>query len=190
LCTSRALETNTPFFFLVLTEAQNLSWREMTEVANAAVHEVLGQRLADVDEPIVDYFVNVLADEDFDFGVHGDGVFKAIGDLLVDSGCVSDYSECRSVSSLAYIFLVFLFLLTSDLISCTIWNVLIFIGSHRSIITCQLCHANSLSSSANFCPWKYSFMSLMGLKWPLLICLASCSFVLNILLTLIFNITM
>ncbi|XP_078182638.1 general control non-repressible 3 [Carex rostrata] len=71
----------------------------MTEVASAAVHEVLGQGLVDLDEPIVDYFVNVLADEDFDFGVDGDGVFKAIGDLLIDSGCVSDYSECRSVCS-------------------------------------------------------------------------------------------
>ncbi|KAJ1694600.1 hypothetical protein LUZ63_011298 [Rhynchospora breviuscula] len=69
----------------------------MAEVASAAVHEVLGQRLVDVDDPIVDYFVNVLADEDFDFGVDGDGVFEAIGDLLLDSGCVSDSSECRSV---------------------------------------------------------------------------------------------
>ncbi|KAJ4744815.1 ATP-binding cassette sub-family F member 3 [Rhynchospora pubera] len=69
----------------------------MAEVASAAVHEVLGQRLVDVDDPIVDYFVNVLADEDFDFGVDGDGVFEAIGDLLLDSGCVSDSSECRSI---------------------------------------------------------------------------------------------
>lgn len=75
----------------------------MTEVASAAVHEVLGQGLVDLDEPIVDYFVNVLADEDFDFGVDGDGVFKAIGDLLIDSGCVADYSECRSVTIFFFI---------------------------------------------------------------------------------------
>ncbi|KAL8150296.1 hypothetical protein V2J09_020104 [Rumex salicifolius] len=69
----------------------------MTEVASSVVHEVLGRRIEDVDQPIVDYIVNVLADEDFDFGVDGDGVYDALGELLVDAGCVSDFSECRSV---------------------------------------------------------------------------------------------
>lgn len=69
----------------------------MTEVASAVVHEVLGPRVEDVDQPIVDYIVNVLADEDFDFGADGEGAFEALGELLVDCGCVSDNSECRSV---------------------------------------------------------------------------------------------
>ncbi|XP_073133141.1 ABC transporter F family member 3 [Henckelia pumila] len=71
----------------------------MTEVASAVVHEVLGQRVEDVDQPIVDYIVNVLADEDFDFGPDGEGAFEFLGELLVDSACVSDYSECRLVCS-------------------------------------------------------------------------------------------
>ncbi|KAJ0966724.1 hypothetical protein J5N97_023641 [Dioscorea zingiberensis] len=71
----------------------------MAEVASSVVHEVLGRRAVDVDKPIIDYIINVLADEDFDFGVDGDGAFEAVGDLLVDSGCVEDYEEGRSVCS-------------------------------------------------------------------------------------------
>ncbi|CAI9760575.1 unnamed protein product [Fraxinus pennsylvanica] len=52
----------------------------------------VGCRIQDVDQPIVDYINNVLADEDFDFGVDGEGAFEALGELLVDS-------ECRSVCS-------------------------------------------------------------------------------------------
>ncbi|XVF51265.1 hypothetical protein PTKIN_Ptkin04bG0171100 [Pterospermum kingtungense] len=69
----------------------------MTEVASSVVHEVLGRRAEDVDQPIIDYIINVLADEDFDFGEDGDGVFEAIGELLVAAECVSDFSECRQV---------------------------------------------------------------------------------------------
>uniref|UniRef100_A0A2P2LQS3 Uncharacterized protein MANES_02G005700 n=1 Tax=Rhizophora mucronata TaxID=61149 RepID=A0A2P2LQS3_RHIMU len=69
----------------------------MTEVASSVVHEVLGRRIQDVDQPIVDYIVNVLADEDFYFGEEGDGAFEAIGELLVGAGCVSDFEECRQV---------------------------------------------------------------------------------------------
>ncbi|XP_058787243.1 ABC transporter F family member 3 [Vicia villosa] len=71
----------------------------MTEVARTVVHEVLGDGIIDVDEPIVSYIVNVLADEDFDFGLDGEGTFDALGDLLVAAGCVPDFSECRSVCS-------------------------------------------------------------------------------------------
>ncbi|CAK8566952.1 unnamed protein product [Lathyrus sativus] len=71
----------------------------MTEVARTVVHEVLGDGIIDVDEPIVSYIVNVLADEDFDFGLDGEGAFDALGDLLVAAGCVPDFSECRSVCS-------------------------------------------------------------------------------------------
>ncbi|KAI3687431.1 hypothetical protein L1987_81127 [Smallanthus sonchifolius] len=69
----------------------------MTEVASNVVNEVLGPRAQDLDQPIIDYIVNVLADEDFDFGFEGEGAFEAIGELLVDSGCVDDFSECQSV---------------------------------------------------------------------------------------------
>lgn len=69
----------------------------MTEVASTVVYEVLGRRAHDLDQPIIDYIINVLADDDFDFGDDGDGAFDAVGELLVDSGCVSDHSECRSV---------------------------------------------------------------------------------------------
>ncbi|KAB1201147.1 ABC transporter F family member 3 [Morella rubra] len=69
----------------------------MTEVASSVVHEVLGRRAQDVDEPIIDYIINVLADEDFDFGVDGEGAFDAIGEILVSAECVTDFVECRSV---------------------------------------------------------------------------------------------
>ena len=71
----------------------------MTEVASSVVHQVFGRRVDDLDQPIVDYIINVLADEDFDFGVDGEGVFEALGELFVGAGCVDDYSECRVVSS-------------------------------------------------------------------------------------------
>ncbi|XP_047325881.1 ABC transporter F family member 3 [Impatiens glandulifera] len=71
----------------------------MTEVASKVVNEVLGRSVLDVDEPIISYIINVLADEDFDIGDDGEGAFEALGELMVDSCCVSDYSECRSVCS-------------------------------------------------------------------------------------------
>lgn len=71
----------------------------MTEVASTVVHEVLGRRVQDVDQPIVDYIVNVLADEDFDFGEEGEGVYEALGELLVGAECVTDLNECRLVCS-------------------------------------------------------------------------------------------
>ncbi|KAG6788183.1 hypothetical protein POTOM_004238 [Populus tomentosa] len=71
----------------------------MTEVATSVVHEVLGPRFLEVDQPIIDYIINVLADEDFDFGDEGEGAFNAIGELLVGAECVSDFSECRQVCS-------------------------------------------------------------------------------------------
>lgn len=67
-------------------------------MASAVVHEVLGQRTQDVDEPIIDYIINVLADEDFEFGEDGEGAFDALGELLVGAGCVTDFTECRTVS--------------------------------------------------------------------------------------------
>ncbi|KAF3774213.1 ABC transporter F family member 3 [Nymphaea thermarum] len=69
------------------------------EVVSSVVHDVLGRRVLDVDKPIIDYIVSVLADEDFDCGVDGEGAFEVIGELLVDSGCVSDDYEGRLVCS-------------------------------------------------------------------------------------------
>ncbi|CAN6455584.1 unnamed protein product [Victoria cruziana] len=69
------------------------------EVVGSVVHEVLGRRAVDVDKAIIDYIISVLADEDFDFGIDGQGAFDAIGELLVDSGCVNDDYEGRSVCS-------------------------------------------------------------------------------------------
>nr|XP_010940435.2 ABC transporter F family member 3 [Elaeis guineensis] len=71
----------------------------MAEVASSVVQEVLGDRARDVDQPIIDYIINVLADEDFDFGIDGDGAFEAVGELLVDSGCVRDDAEGHLVCS-------------------------------------------------------------------------------------------
>ncbi|MED6185164.1 ATP-binding cassette sub- F member 3 [Stylosanthes scabra] len=71
----------------------------MTDVASSVVHEVLGRRVLNVDQPIVDYIVNVLADDDFDFGLDGEGVFEALGELLVAACCVDEFSECRTVCS-------------------------------------------------------------------------------------------
>ncbi|XP_062221437.1 ABC transporter F family member 3 [Phragmites australis] len=63
------------------------------------VREVLGTDVVDeVDQPIIDYIANVLADDDFDFGApDGHGIFDALGDLLIDSGCVADQDHCLQV---------------------------------------------------------------------------------------------
>jgi hypothetical protein len=68
------------------------------ENAGAIVYEVLGRRALDVDTTIIEYIINVLKDESFDFGVKGEGAYQAVGDLLVDSGCVDDEPEARLVS--------------------------------------------------------------------------------------------
>ena len=64
------------------------------------VREVLGPDVVEeVDQPIIDYIANVLADEDFDFGApDGHGIFEALGELLIDSGCVSSQDHCLQVS--------------------------------------------------------------------------------------------
>uniref|UniRef100_A0A0E0CTE3 ABC transporter domain-containing protein n=1 Tax=Oryza meridionalis TaxID=40149 RepID=A0A0E0CTE3_9ORYZ len=65
------------------------------------VREVLGSDVVDeVDQPIIDYIANVLADEDFDFGApDGHGIFDALGDLLIDARCVADEEHCLEVCS-------------------------------------------------------------------------------------------
>ena len=68
------------------------------------VREVLGADVVEeVDQPIIDYIANVLADEDFDFGApEGHGIFEALGELLIDSGCVSDQEHCLQVPPPVY----------------------------------------------------------------------------------------
>ncbi|KAM0852654.1 hypothetical protein ACQ4PT_051619 [Festuca glaucescens] len=63
------------------------------------VREVLGDSVVDeVDEPIVDYIANVLADQDFDFGPpEGHGIFDALGELLIDARSVYDREHCLEV---------------------------------------------------------------------------------------------
>eukprot|EP00252_Welwitschia_mirabilis_P013965 TRINITY_DN30967_c0_g1_i1.p1 TRINITY_DN30967_c0_g1~~TRINITY_DN30967_c0_g1_i1.p1 ORF type:complete len:725 (-),score=175.34 TRINITY_DN30967_c0_g1_i1:192-2366(-) len=65
--------------------------------ADRVVYDVLGKRAMDVDSPILEYIVNVLKDDAFDFGLKGEGAFEAVGELLVESGCVDDDSEARLV---------------------------------------------------------------------------------------------
>jgi ATP-binding cassette subfamily F protein 3 len=73
----------------------------MTAASMAVVREVLGADVVEeVDEPIIDYIANVLADEDFDFGFpDGHGIFQALGELLIDAGCVSDQDHCLKACS-------------------------------------------------------------------------------------------
>jgi hypothetical protein len=76
--------------------------RRMAAAAAASmgvVREVLGADVVEeVDQPIIDYIANVLADEDFDFGApDGHGIFEALGELLIDSGCVSGQDHCLQV---------------------------------------------------------------------------------------------
>jgi ATP-binding cassette subfamily F protein 3 len=62
----------------------------------AVVREVLGNIvIAEVDQPMIDYITNILADEDFYFGApEGHGIFDALGELPIDSGCISDQEHC------------------------------------------------------------------------------------------------
>lgn len=50
----------------------------------ASVQEVLGQT-ADADEDILEYIVNVLEDDGFDYGQDGEGIFDSVGMMLVCS---------------------------------------------------------------------------------------------------------
>ena len=67
------------------------------------VREVLGPDVVEeVDQPIIDYIANVLADQDFDFGPpDGHGIFDALGDLLIDARCVYDREHCIEVPKTA-----------------------------------------------------------------------------------------
>ncbi|VAI51910.1 ABC transporter F family member 3 [Triticum urartu] len=71
----------------------------LVETSMGVVREVLGDSVVDeVDEPIVSYIANVLADQDFDFGPpDGHGIFDALGDLLIDARCVYDREHCLEV---------------------------------------------------------------------------------------------
>ncbi|KAH7287997.1 hypothetical protein KP509_31G006600 [Ceratopteris richardii] len=70
------------------------------EVAvEATIREILGHRALEVDKTIIDYIIDVLKDETFEFGWHGEGAYDALGELLVGSGCVDDPEEAQRVCS-------------------------------------------------------------------------------------------
>ncbi|XP_024537100.1 ABC transporter F family member 3 [Selaginella moellendorffii] len=60
---------------------------------------LIGRRIrdADVDSIIVDYIINVLQDDTFDFGKSGENAYEALGPLLVEAECVADDAEARWV---------------------------------------------------------------------------------------------
>lgn len=62
------------------------------------LHEVLEGRVKDVDSIIIDYLVNVLKDETFDFGYEGEEAYEAVGPLLVAADLAADDKEARQVS--------------------------------------------------------------------------------------------
>lgn len=62
------------------------------------LHEALGGRVNDVDFIILDYLVNVLKDETFDFGYEGEEAWEVVGPLLVAAELAADDIEARQVS--------------------------------------------------------------------------------------------
>lgn len=62
------------------------------------LHEALEGRVKDVDSIIIDYLVNVLKDETFDFGYEGEEAYEAVGPLLVAAELAADDKEARQVS--------------------------------------------------------------------------------------------
>ncbi|GJP45713.1 hypothetical protein CLOM_g5061 [Closterium sp. NIES-68] len=67
----------------------------MAEIATAIRHG-LGPTANEVDPIIIDYVVNVLKDETFDFGPRGDLAYDAVGPLLLNVGCFPDVSSARA----------------------------------------------------------------------------------------------
>eukprot|EP00897_Mesotaenium_endlicherianum_P000774 jgi/Mesen1/10698/ME000090S10155 len=68
----------------------------MGEVKNA-IRSILGERAGGIDSIIIDYVINVLQDETFDFGHDGEEAFEAVGPILVDAGCLSSDDEAREM---------------------------------------------------------------------------------------------
>ncbi|CAI5506300.1 unnamed protein product [Closterium sp. Naga37s-1] len=67
----------------------------MAEIATA-IHQGLGPTANEVDPIIIDYVVNVLKDETFDFGPRGDLAYDAVGPLLLNVGCFPDAFSARA----------------------------------------------------------------------------------------------
>eukprot|EP00271_Cylindrocystis_brebissonii_P003829 TRINITY_DN15071_c0_g2_i1.p1 TRINITY_DN15071_c0_g2~~TRINITY_DN15071_c0_g2_i1.p1 ORF type:complete len:764 (-),score=206.39 TRINITY_DN15071_c0_g2_i1:552-2843(-) len=65
----------------------------------AVIRETLGPRARQVDSIIVEYIINVLKDETFDFGRNGEEAFDFLGALLVDSGCSDSEAQAREFCS-------------------------------------------------------------------------------------------
>lgn len=60
------------------------------------VQQVLGQA-ADADQDILEYVINVLEDEGFEFGKDGEGVFDSIGMMLVSGGFCDDDDQAEQL---------------------------------------------------------------------------------------------
>lgn len=61
------------------------------------VRDLLGRKIAEVDEIIIDYIVSVLQDETFEFGWEGELALEALGPLLVAAQCVEDEAQAQVV---------------------------------------------------------------------------------------------
>ncbi|GAQ87059.1 ATPase component of ABC transporters [Klebsormidium nitens] len=63
-----------------------------------ALKQILGpEQTAALDSTILDYIVQVLQDETFEFGPGGEEAYEAVGSLLVEGGGVKDDREARTV---------------------------------------------------------------------------------------------
>ncbi|KAK9806400.1 hypothetical protein WJX73_002265 [Symbiochloris irregularis] len=70
------------------------------EPARAVVEEIVGRK---GDATVLDYVINVLDDEDFEFGPEGREAFEAFGEMLVGAGCLEDQetaqAACKSLAA-------------------------------------------------------------------------------------------
>lgn len=69
----------------------------MVSGVSTAIYDALGSRVRGVDSIIVDYVINVLEDETFDFGPGGEDAYEAVGPILVNVGCLGSEAEAREV---------------------------------------------------------------------------------------------
>jgi hypothetical protein len=73
----------------------------MASSVEATVREVLG---SSGDQDVLNYVVDVLADEEFEFGEDAAEAFDALGPLLVGGGCAPDdaaaHELCRRLQSI------------------------------------------------------------------------------------------
>lgn len=66
----------------------------MEEAVRACIQRSTGGK---GDEAITDYVVSVVTDDDFEWGEDGEDAFEAVGEMLVDGGCVADEAAAREL---------------------------------------------------------------------------------------------